>query len=436
MFLFFRFLKPTKPPTSSLPPVLPTPHDEYLAPNVSAAHGSGTRGFNVSDNSSSGITDHVIDYTTALTLTVAIGLSLLVLNIILFAALLYKKDRNSTMQKMKYDSVSVQPLCTVDSGISRANTSVHESITNSGKDAHGSCSTADIQCTELHTFPTPPDIGDRNTEVTFHSTNSLHSLLNQPTSQFIPPPPLLATTPPTPTIGEMHTNILESEACSSSGCVPVTNGYSEIVNGTTFSDSLGYVYSQNTIYQGGVLYNNKEQICTDVITCPVSLDTCSYTPTNNGSQCQTQKCSGKYSSPNVNQSTSFHESFSNSPTHCSTASIYPYSNNSTISSCQAGKSANYQSTSQHFSDSSNPKPPLFSNEQFYKETSNSSSSRNVSNSSRSVPSASRSSTLNRQQQQHCSSSPSSTTSRNISASTRSTPYDTLTRQNSKDKEKN
>ncbi|ROT65219.1 putative neuroligin-4, X-linked-like [Penaeus vannamei] len=139
----------------------------------SAAQGSPVNG---SSRPSAG---QFLDYTTALTLTVAIGLSLLVLNAILFAALIYRRDRNSLGPKMKYDSASAQPLCTVDSGVRSVST--HEALASPSKDGKSACS-VDLQCTELHTFPTPPDIGDRNTEVTFHTSNSMHSLLSQPTS--------------------------------------------------------------------------------------------------------------------------------------------------------------------------------------------------------------------------------------------------------------
>lgn len=213
-----RFLHTTTASITSEPPALPTPSDEYLPPNVSAAHGSGHRPVNRSSEAATGAPGgQFLDYTTALTLTVAIGLSLLVLNAILFAALIYKRDRNSLGPKMKYDSASAQPLCTVDSGMRSVST--HEALSSPVKEGKQACG-VDLQCTELHTFPTPPDIGDRNTEVTFHTSNSMHSLLSQPTSQFIPPPPLLATTPPTPPVSGQLSDGLDGGACSGGRCYP------------------------------------------------------------------------------------------------------------------------------------------------------------------------------------------------------------------------
>ncbi|XP_064108362.1 neuroligin-1-like [Macrobrachium nipponense] len=215
----FRFLHTTKMSPTSPPPALPTPSDEYLPPNVSAAQGSVTR--HVNGSTDNGPVGQFLDYTTALTLTVAIGLSLLVLNAILFAALIYRRDRNSLGPKMKYDSASAQPLCTVDSGL--RSTSTHEAMSSPAKEVKSTCS-IDLQCTELHTFPTPPDIGDRNTEVTFHTSNSMHSILTQPTSQFIPPPPLLATTPPTPPVGSQLPEGNEPGACGGSRCYSSEGG--------------------------------------------------------------------------------------------------------------------------------------------------------------------------------------------------------------------
>ncbi|XP_063609414.1 neuroligin 4-like [Penaeus indicus] len=229
----FRFLHTTKTPATTAATALPTPSDEYLPPNVSAAQGSPVNG-----SSEVVPAGQFLDYTTALTLTVAIGLSLLVLNAILFAALIYRRDRNNLGPKMKYDSASAQPLCTVDSGVRSVST--HEALASPSKDGKSACS-VDLQCTELHTFPTPPDIGDRNTEVTFHTSNSMHSLLSQPTSQFIPPPPLLATTPPTPPVST-HADVLETGACAGARCYSdVSNGqYPDMVNGQYPADVTQY----------------------------------------------------------------------------------------------------------------------------------------------------------------------------------------------------
>ncbi|XP_045611935.1 neuroligin-4, X-linked [Procambarus clarkii] len=237
----FRFLHTTHVTSTSAAPALPTPSDEYLPPNVSAAHGSVTRPVNVSSEVAP--TGQLLDYTTALTLTVAIGLSLLVLNAILFAALIYKRDRNAMGPKIKYDSASAQPLCTVDSGMRSVST--HEALSSPVKDNKSACN-VDLQCTELHTFPTPPDIGDRNTEVTFHTSNSMHSLLSQPTSQFIPPPPLLATTPPTPPVAGQHgEGGLESGACGGPRCYSdVSNGQYADVGGGQYPPDVGQYPSE------------------------------------------------------------------------------------------------------------------------------------------------------------------------------------------------
>ena len=232
--------------------MLPSPLDEYLGPNVSAAHGSKVQSSDITD-----VDDleggPLLDYTTALTLTVAIGLSLLVLNVILFAALLYRRDRNQLGAKINYDSVSVQPLCTVDSGLRSGSGVGQEGITPPGKEMMTTC-TADIQVTELHTFPTPPDIGDRNTEVTSYTTgsgNKRHGCSGIPTSQFVPPPPLLTSTSGThsPHIeGDMITQMggvmscstvgVMSSPCTSSVCYNegASSPYRAEVTGTHFSE--------------------------------------------------------------------------------------------------------------------------------------------------------------------------------------------------------
>lgn len=144
--------------------------------------------------------------------------------------------------KMKYDSASAQPLCTVDSGMRSVST--HEALSSPVKEGKSACN-VDLQCTELHTFPTPPDIGDRNTEVTFHTSNSMHSLLSQPTSQFIPPPPLLATTPPTPPVGGQHGEVVETGACGGARCYSeVSNGQYPDVSGGQFTPDVGQYPSE------------------------------------------------------------------------------------------------------------------------------------------------------------------------------------------------
>ncbi|KAK7071526.1 hypothetical protein SK128_005954 [Halocaridina rubra] len=273
----FRFLYTTKmTPTPSAVP-LPTPSDEYLPPNVSAAQGSVTRPVNGSD--ASGPVGQFLDYTTALTLTVAIGLSLLVLNAILFAALIYRRDRNALGSKIKYDSASSQPLCTVDSGLRSQST--HEAMSSPGKEAKATCS-IDLQCTELHTFPTPPDIGDRNTEVAFHTSNSMHSILSQPTSQFIPPPPLLATTPPTPPVGPHVNDGGESGACGGSRCFSeVSNGqYPDISNTAAYTPDVSQ-YTDNYPDIGMDQYRTTSNVpCIDpsITVYPTTSTSCSYPP--------------------------------------------------------------------------------------------------------------------------------------------------------------
>ncbi|XP_018020342.1 uncharacterized protein LOC108676723, partial [Hyalella azteca] len=192
----YRFLKATPASFTSPLPMLPNPRNEFLGPNISATHGVGVSRANISTSGQDSERNPLLDYTTALTLTVAIGLSLLVLNVMLFAALLYRRERSQMGSKITYDSVSVQPLCTVDSGIRGAPGTTQGSITPPGKEVLvATTCTADIQVTELRTFPTPPDIGDRNTEVTSYTAgpgkrNGCSALS---TSQFIPPPPLQAT---------------------------------------------------------------------------------------------------------------------------------------------------------------------------------------------------------------------------------------------------
>ncbi|CAL4079488.1 unnamed protein product, partial [Meganyctiphanes norvegica] len=196
----FRFLKPTRQPPS-LRPDIPTPKNEYLAPNVSAAQGNINKPLEDSSDANTDVSGHLLDYTTALTLTVTIGLSLLVLNAILFAALLYRKDRPlNSGTKLKYDSVSAQPLCIVDSGM-QPTTSSNEGLASPDKPQNST--NIDLQYTELRTYPSPPDIGDRP-GATFHGSTSMHSILSQPISQFIPPPPLQAGVPSSSTVGTIH----------------------------------------------------------------------------------------------------------------------------------------------------------------------------------------------------------------------------------------
>ncbi|KAK4311753.1 hypothetical protein Pmani_016767 [Petrolisthes manimaculis] len=280
----FRFLHPTYSTPTSAPPSLPTPSDEYLPPNVSAAHGSVPRTAN--DSLVVRPKGQFLDYTTALTLTVAIGLSLLVLNAILFAALIYKRDRNSLGPKMKYDSASAQPLCTVDSGIRSVSISTHEALASPVKEVKPACS-VDLQCTELHTFPTPPDIGDRNTEVTFHTSNSMHSLLSQPTSQFIPPPPLLATSPPTPPITGQLPDGPDSGACAGGRCYSETpNGQYTDISTTPFPPDVSqYPVEMNSGHLPDVSrdqYRGGSSQCPDtnmgVVYPPTSTSQCPYPP--------------------------------------------------------------------------------------------------------------------------------------------------------------
>ncbi|KAF2348903.1 Carboxylesterase type B, partial [Trinorchestia longiramus] len=224
----FRFLETTEASLTSPLPVLPSPRDEFLGPNVSAAHGSDPRHGNLTNKDPNLNRNPLLDYTTALTLTVAIGLSLLVLNVILFAALLYRRDRTQMGAKITYDSVSVQPLCTVDSGLRGGPSTTQESMTPPGKEVMVPC-TADIQVTELRTFPTPPDIGDRNTEVTSYSSGSggkRHGCSGLQTSQFVPPPPLLttSTTSSHPTIESEIPSTLGSPVMVGSSGPPCTAG--------------------------------------------------------------------------------------------------------------------------------------------------------------------------------------------------------------------
>lgn len=308
---FLRFLQPTSnSPTSDIP----SPSNivnGYLAPNVSAAQGSLNRDANASKINTLEDGGPLLDYTTALTLTVAIGLSLLVLNVILFAALLYKRERTNLGPKMKYDSVSAQPLCTVDSGL-RSTPTPHDTLTPPGKEIQSSCSSSDPQCTELHTFPTPPDIGDRNTEVTFHNSSSVHSVLSQPTSQFIPPPPILSTTPPTPPTAALAGEVVEGAACGQSRCFPDvgTGSFNDTIpHYTSDSPSQYPIELGESSYPPGIASPPKfrpessssayhvdqyNQTCVEIQPCSVTTS-CAYTTTT--SQCPSgQYCPTQYTS--------------------------------------------------------------------------------------------------------------------------------------------
>ena len=239
-------MKPTEHTFTSPLPILPNPRDEYLGPNVNAAHGINVK-HQFNDTSRNMGKGPLLDYTTALTLTVAIGLSLLVLNVILFAALLYRRDRNQITTKINYDSVSVQPLCTVDSGLRAGSVATQDGMTSPGKDII-TCA-ADIQVTELHTFPTPPDIGDRNTEVTSYTSNTgtkRHGCSGMPTSQFVPPPPLQAGTSSMST----HQTQLDSSKVATSvgsviGCSSVGVINSPCSSNACFSEQTSSSYRQD-----------------------------------------------------------------------------------------------------------------------------------------------------------------------------------------------
>lgn len=343
-----RFLQPTMYPPTSKPSSSNTFVNGYLAPNVSAAQGSLDRELNTSKLSNLEKVGSLLDYTTALTLTVAIGLSLLVLNVILFAALLYKRDRTNMVSKMKYDSVSAQPLCTVDSGLRTS--SRHETITPPGKEVQSTCS-ADPQCTELHTFPSPPDIVDRNTEVTFLNNSAMHSILSQPTSQFIPPPPLLSTTTPTLNVN-IGSDDLDETSCVQSrhfpdvgtDSVPDAIAHYSIDSPTQYKDSIG----DNKKYSGGITStayhpedsNGRCQIenFTNSNSC-LEGSSCSSSFPSSGTQCTSvQYCPSQFSTSATQYSKS-KEKFT-----CSTSQFIG-------SSCHLAVSSD-QSTSRYYTDSS------------------------------------------------------------------------------------
>ncbi|XP_076056324.1 neuroligin-3-like [Oratosquilla oratoria] len=169
-----------------------SPVDDFLAPNVSAAQGGvSVHPTNESlaapstSSSSSSSSLGPFDYTTALSLTVAIGLSLLVLNIIVFAAVVYKRERPSMGPKLKFESSSDQPLCSMETSLRSGST--HETLVTPCKDTQAICN-IDMQCTELQAPSNLPDIGDRNTDVTFNSSyHTMCTASRYPSG--VPPPP-------------------------------------------------------------------------------------------------------------------------------------------------------------------------------------------------------------------------------------------------------
>ncbi|CAL4120502.1 unnamed protein product, partial [Meganyctiphanes norvegica] len=205
----FRFLQSTQNPLLSGFTTLLSTTDNYYAVVTAVAKTEQDHMNGVSSDEEKGFIGKYLDYSSAITLTIAIGLSLLFLNAVLFLVLIYKWDRHSR-EDSKYDGVVVQPLCTIDNG----QMSSHTPVATPGENRHVPFGTADIMYTELATpgenrhvpyvhadlmytelkqMPTPPDIGDRNSEVQFKKRSSLKKSLAQPTSQFIPPPPLLGS---------------------------------------------------------------------------------------------------------------------------------------------------------------------------------------------------------------------------------------------------
>ena len=315
-YFFLRFLNPSHFPPTSGSIHINSPINGYLVPNVSAAHGFPNRDYNRSVSSDHKEGSFLLDYTTALTLTVAIGLSLLVLNVILFAALLYKRERSTIGVKMKYDSISAQPLCTVDSGLHSTPTT-RGSITPPLKDLKSSCSTSDQQCTELRTFPTPPDIGDRNTEITSHSSNLMSP---QSISQFIPPPPLLATTPPTPPVDSTLPEVVNADTCTTILSSPENlphipeeqkNQYSMESHNLPYSQSFTFVPEPCSTLRRSENQESFSQSCSKGSNCPVS--SCSYpVAAYSSSEFCSSQYSGQCSSSTDSYSTST-KKFSGSP---------------------------------------------------------------------------------------------------------------------------
>ena len=123
------------------------------------------------------------DYETALTLTILVGLSLLVLNVTLFGILFYRRYRGNTRSN---DS---EHLCTNEGGLQYSISQTTGSFTTSRNDLP--IQQADFQVTELESFQEPtPDIVDQNTSTKTILQRNINSELQ--TQQLMPPPPMMA----------------------------------------------------------------------------------------------------------------------------------------------------------------------------------------------------------------------------------------------------
>ena len=158
--LFQSILDSTDQSFTSPLPILPDPHDNFRE----ASFSNNINLIRKNKPSKDGDSGQKFDYTTALTLTVAIGLSLLVLNIILFGILLYRREKKHQRTKTSYDNLSVQPLCNTDRTVRSSLGCI--TVDKFQGDSSAICSRSNMQITELDAFKTPPDIGDRNNEVT------------------------------------------------------------------------------------------------------------------------------------------------------------------------------------------------------------------------------------------------------------------------------
>ncbi|CAL4111455.1 unnamed protein product, partial [Meganyctiphanes norvegica] len=179
---------------------LPTPKNEYLTPNVSAAKGHfdivpkqpAPERTNVLDP----IVGDVLDYRSTMTIVVIIGIALLVLNAILIAVLIFRRDRrtSNSVPMAKYDSMaasaSSQQCFMVDAADCdpAAQKNSAASIATTEQDAHQT----EQQYKDLQRFP--DIIGSKKEELPFHLNTPLHAILTEGSSAMQSQIHLLPTT--------------------------------------------------------------------------------------------------------------------------------------------------------------------------------------------------------------------------------------------------
>ncbi|CAL4118574.1 unnamed protein product, partial [Meganyctiphanes norvegica] len=168
-----------------------TTKNKYLAPNISASQDNIKHYSLAVDGRSVPLKQGVhrfLDYKSALTIVVFIGLSLLVLNAILIAVLIYHRDRfASSEQTLQYDQPSSLQVC---------KSAIERTTCGDRKNIHLNERTLtrynpEIQYTEMKAIPTPPDIISRRMDASFQACNPLESLLSETNSEFNPPAPIL-----------------------------------------------------------------------------------------------------------------------------------------------------------------------------------------------------------------------------------------------------